>query len=99
MTRTLAILATLAVVLASPAKAGGCDYYCRKNGGTATVSTPAPGERRAITNTSRQRLGDIYNPGHGQRVQIRDTSRRILGYIEPDGTITNRNRQRIGTLD
>ena len=34
------ILAALAVILAGPATAGGCDYYCRKNGGTAATSTP-----------------------------------------------------------
>jgi len=69
--------------------------YCRDNAATL----PAPGERRAITNTHRQRLGDIYNPGQGRRVQIRDTSRRIIGYIERDGTVTNTHRQKVGTLD
>ena len=93
-----AILAAFAVALsASPVAAGGCDYYCRKNGGTA-ASTPAPGERRAITNPSRQRLGDLYSPGGGRRTQIRDNSRRIIGYVERDGTITNTHRQRVRTI-
>lgn len=36
---------------------------------------------RPITNTHRQRVGDIYDPGHG-RLQIRNNSRQIIGYIE-----------------
>jgi hypothetical protein len=70
--------------------------YCKD--ATATVS-PAPSTSWAITNTSRQRLGDIYNPGHGRRLQLRNNDRRIIGYIERDGTVTNTSRQRIGTLD
>ena len=91
---TALLLAAVAVILiaASPAAARCIMSYC-KDGAT---STPAPGERWAITNTSRQRLGDIYNPGHGRRVQIRDTSRRIVGYVERDGTVTNRYRQKVG---
>ena len=91
--------AALAVILAGPATAGGCDYYCRKNGGTAATSTPAPSTARAITNTSRQIIGDLYSPGHGRRIQIRDTDRRIIGYIEADGSITNTHRQKVGTLE
>ena len=94
---TLAALATLAVVLSSPEASARCIMsYCKDS---STVSTPAPGERRAITNTSRQRLGDVYNPGHGRRVQIRDTSRRIIGYFEADGTVTNTHRQKVGTIE
>jgi hypothetical protein len=52
-----------------------------------------------VTNTHRQKVGDLYDPGHGRRVQIRDTSRRIIGYIERDGTVTNTHRQKVGTLD
>ena len=89
--------AALAVVLAapSPAQAACIMSYCQD----ATASTPAPSTSWAITNTSRQRLGDIYNPGHGRRIQIRDTSRRIIGYIEPDGRITNTHRQKVGTIE
>ncbi len=91
------ILAILAVVLASPEASARCVMsYCKD--ATAT-STPAPSTSWAITNTSRQRLGDLYNPGHGRRVQIRDTSRHIIGYIERDGTVTNTHRQKVGTLD
>ena len=97
--RTVLILFALAVVLASPATAGSCDYYCRKNGGAAANSGPAPATSWAITNTHRQRIGDIYNPSHGRRLQIRDTSRRIIGYIESDGTVTGTSRQRIGTIE
>ncbi len=70
--------------------------YCKDS---STASTPAPSTSWAITNPSRQRLGDVYNPGHGRRVQIRDTSRRIIGYIERDGTVTNTHRQKVGTLN
>ncbi len=95
MIRLLA-LAALAVVMASPATAGCLISYCKSD--SAASSTPST---RAITNTHRQRIGDIYNPGAGRRVQIRDTDRRIIGYIERDGSITNTNRQpvaNIGTL-
>ena len=66
--------------------------YCKGQGATSTAS------RSYITNTARQKVGDLYDPGHGRRVQIRDTSRRIIGYIERDGTVTNTSRQRIGTI-
>ena len=96
--------AALAVVMAtslsgfapSPASARCIMSYCKDS---STASTPAPSTSWAITNTSRQRIGDVYNPGHGRRLQLRDTSRRIIGYIERDGTVTNTNRQIIGTLD
>jgi hypothetical protein len=91
------ILATLAVVLSSPEASAACVMSYCKDG--AATSTPASSTSWAITNTSRQRLGDIYNPGHGRRLQIRDTSRRIIGYIERDGTVTNTHRQKVGTLD
>ncbi len=94
----IVILAALAVILAtSPASARCIMSYC-KDAPATTASTPAPSTSWAITNTSRQRLGDVYNPGHGRRLQIRDNSRRIIGYIERDGTVTNTSRQRVGTL-
>ena len=89
------ILATL--VLASPEASARCIMsYCKDS---STASTPAPSTSWTITNTSRQRLGDIYNPGHARPLQLRDNDRRIIGYIERDGTVTNTSRQRIGTLD
>ncbi len=63
---------------------------------TASTSTPT---RSYITNTHRQKVGDVYNPGHGRRVQIRDTSRRIIGYIERDGTVTNTSRQPVAEIE
>ncbi len=97
--RTILIFAALAVILASPEASARCIMsYCKDGAATATP-IPAPSTSWAITNTHRQRLGDVYNPGHGRRLQIRDTSRRIVGYIERDGTVTNTSRQRIGTLD
>ncbi len=93
------ILAAFAVGLsAAPASATCIMSYC-KDGTLVTTPTPAPSTSWAITNTSRQRLGDVYNPGHGRRLQIRDTSRRIIGYIERDGTVTNKHRQKVGTLN
>ena len=92
-----ALWSILAVVMAtSPASARCIMSYCKDS---STASTPAPSTSWAITNTSRQRVGDVYNPGQGRRLQLRDNSRRIIGYIERDGTVTNTSRQRIGTLD
>ncbi len=97
--RTL-ILATLAnLVLASPEASARCVMSYCKDAPATTASTPAPSTSWAITNTSRQRLGDIYNPGHGRRLQLRDNDRRIIGYIERDGTVTNTSRQRVGTVE
>ncbi len=96
--RALIILAALSVLAlsAAPASARCIMSYCKDS---STASTPAPSTSWPITNTSRQRLGDIYNPGHGRRLQIRDTSRRIIGYIERDGTVTNTHRQKVGTVE
>lgn len=83
-------LMILAVVLLSPPAFAACLMsYCRDN---ATASTPS---RSYITNTHLQRIGDIYNPGGGRRIQIRNNARQIIGYIEPDGSITNKHRQKI----
>ncbi len=49
--------------------------------------------------TGPEREGDVYNPGHGRRLQLRDNDRRIIGYIEHDGTVTNRYRQKVGTVE
>ncbi len=100
---TRSVPAALAVILAtslsgfapSPASATCLMSYCKDK----ATSTPAPSTSWAITNTSRQRLGDVYNPGHGRRVQIRNNSRRIIGYIERDGTVRNTHRQRVGTIE
>ena len=62
-----------------------------------TAEQTAP-KRTHITNTHRQKVGDLYNPGTG-RVQIRDTSRRIIGYILLRGAITDIHRQRIGKIN
>ena len=92
------ILTFLAVILAmSPATARCLMSYCQD--AMASTSTPAPSTSWAITNTSRQRLGDVYNPGHGRRLQLRDNSRRIIGYIQRDGTLTNTHRQKIGMIE
>ncbi len=87
------ILAAFAVILsAAPASARCIMSYC-KDGATSTPT------RSYITNTHRQKVGDVYNPGHGQRLQIRDTSRRIIGYIERDGTVTNTHRQPVAEIE
>ncbi len=54
--------------------------------------------RHYITNTHRQIIADLYDPGTGGRIQIRNNHRQILGYIERDGTITNRHRQKVGEI-
>ncbi len=92
------ILATLAtLILASPEASARCIMsYCKDR---AATSTPAPSTSWAITNTHRQKVGDLYDPGHGRRVQIRDTSRRIIGYVERDGTVTNTHRQKVGAIE
>ena len=87
------ILATLAVVLASAPASARCFRF--QNGCTEAAGP----SRHYITNTHRQRLGDIYDDGTGGRLQIRDSHRRIIGYIEADGTITNTHRQEVGTIE
>ncbi len=62
----------------------------------ASTATPT---RSYITNTHRQKAGDIYDPGHGRRLQIRNNHRQIIGYIERDGTVTNTSRQRVLSID
>jgi hypothetical protein len=97
MGKLTALTLTLAVILATfPASARCIMSYCKDS---STASTPAPSTSWAITNTHRQKVGDLYDPGHGRRVQIRDTSRRIIGYIERDGTVTNTSRQPVGTVE
>ncbi len=89
MTRTL-IFTTLAVLLAtSPASARCIMSYCKDR---------AP-SRAHITNTSRQIIGDLYDPGRNRRIQIRDTDRRIIGYIERDGRITKSSRQPAASIE
>ncbi len=95
--RVLILVAFAVALSASTASARCMMSYCKDR--AATASTPAPSTSWAITNTHRQRLGDVYNPGSGRRLQIRDNDRRILGYVEADGTVTNTSRQRIGTID
>ena len=95
--RVLILVAFAVALSASTASARCMMSYCKD--GAATTSTPAPSTSWVITNTSRQRLGDVYNPGHGRRLQLRDNDRRIIGYIERDGTVTNTHRQKVGTLD
>ena len=87
----------IVTVLAAPITAkADCKWSWCDNG--SSVSAPTAGDSWSITNRHRQRQGDIYNPGTG-RLQIRDNHRRIQGYIEKDGTITNRDRQPIGKIE
>jgi len=88
----LIVLATFLVWFEASPATGACVLsHC--TGTTTPVTT-----RTYITNTHRQIVGDLYNPGAG-RVQIRDTSRRILGYIERGGHLTNIRRQKIGEIN
>ena len=66
--RALIILAALAVVLVSPATAGGCDYYCRKNGDTAattedTAVTVGVMEHFLDTDSALQEIRRVLKPG------------------------------------
>ncbi len=91
---TALILAALAVILiAAPSgvSARCIMSYCNK-------TTPTP-TRSYITNTSRQIIGDLYDPGHGRRVQIRNNHRQIIGYIERNGTVTNTSRQPVASIE
>ncbi len=93
-TFVILIVGVFPLVIAATANAAECKFkFCAGRADTSGPST------RVITNTARQRLGDLYHPGGDRRVQIRNNARQILGYIEKDGTITNTNRQRIGTLE
>ena len=74
----------------------------------ATISTPAvakcqfnicAGEKVKLLDDRKRRTGDIYNPGHGRRLQIRDKNRRIIGYIEHSGTITDKRRRKVGSIE
>ena len=91
-----AFAVALSAALASPPVAAACIMSYCKDGAT---STPAPSTSWAITNTSRQRLGDVYKPGHGRRLQLREIDRRILGYIERDGDITNKRWRKVGEIE
>ncbi len=67
------ILAALTVALSSPEASARCIMsYCKDS---STASTPAPSTSWAITNTHRQKVGDLYDPGHGRRLQIRNNHR------------------------
>ena len=86
----IALAAFLVWMETSPA-AGACVLsHCK-----AEVTKPT---RTYITNTHRQIVSDLYDPGTG-RIQIRDTSRRIVGYIERSGRITDIHRQKIGEIN
>jgi hypothetical protein len=76
------ILAALAVALSSPEASARCLMSYCKDSSTASTSTPT---RSYITNTHRQKVGDLYDPGHGRRLQIRNNHRQIIWYIEHDG--------------
>ncbi len=91
----LLTLAAFAVVLASPATAGGCVLsYCK-----GETSTPSTREIRSNWESGRQRLGDLYDPGRGRRIQIRNNQRVIIGYITKDGSITNARRQPVANIE
>ncbi len=82
----IALAAFLIWVDATPAH-GACILSHCKDASTRTY----------ITNTHRQKVGDLYSVP-GQRTQIRDNSRRIIGYVERSGRITNTHRQKKGQL-
>ena len=88
------VLLTLAAMPATASAA--CSWsWCQEE----ETSGPASGQSWKITNTHRQKLGDIYNPARGRRLQIRDNHRRIIGYIERDGDITDKRRRKVGGIE
>ena len=95
----LLTLATLAVVLmtSAPVSAECAFKFCQER---YQQGRNGP-KTHAITNTSRQRLGDVYDNGPG-RIQIRDRHRRIVGYIESSSqelVIVNTHRQKVGSIE
>ncbi len=94
MTRILILATVVGVMMTSPASAACILSYCK--GETGETSTR---EIRSNWNNGRQRVGDLYYSGRGGRVQIRNNSRQILGFIESDGTITNRSRQEVLSIE
>ena len=56
-------------------------------------------EKYELTDERRVKVGDIYDPGHGRRIQIRDSRRNIIGYIEKDGTVTDKRRRKLGKVE
>ena len=87
----LIVLALFLVWLETSPVLGACVLsHCK-------TEAQAP-KRTYITNTHRQKVGDLYDPGTG-RIQIRDTSRRIVSYIERSGRIINTHRQKIGQIN
>ncbi len=93
--KALAMLTFGVALLAISATANAAECKFKFCAGRADTSGPST---RVITNTARQRLGDLYHPGGDRRVQIRDNNLRILGYIEKDGTVTDPNRRIVGTI-
>ena len=93
--RDIILLLALAAFLiwfdTSPARGACVLSYCKSKATTTQTRT-------YITNTHRQIVGDLYDPGTG-RVQIRDTSRRIVGYVERSGRVTNTHHQKIGEIN
>ena len=86
----IALAAFLVWMETSPASSACLLSHCKAE---QTVK-----KRTYITNTHRQKVGDLYDPGTG-RIQIRDTSRRIVGYVERSGRITNTHRQKMGEIN
>ncbi len=93
MTRLTLTLVFL-VSLTFEAEAGECSFkFC----GSHQFKSSAT--RHRITNPSRQIVGDLYQPRPGARYQIINNFRQILGFVETDGTITNRRRQPVATIE
>jgi hypothetical protein len=71
----IALAAFLVWIETSPVRGACLMSYCKDMAVTPTK------KRTYITNTSRQRVGDVYDPGTG-RIQIRNNHRQIKFYIE-----------------
>lgn len=65
----------------------------------AVIGQCSAGERYKIRNAKRELTGDVYCPGHGRRCQIRGPRREIRGFLEKDGTITDRRRRKVSEIE
>ncbi len=90
-----AVVSLIFAAMPATASAACSRSWCQEE----ETAGPTSGQSWNITNTHRQKLGDIYNPAPGRRLHIRDNHRRIIGYIERDGDITDKRRRKVGQIE
>ena len=76
MIRSLTLAALALFLITSPA-AGKCfSWRCDESEASSKRET----SRTYITNTHRQTVGDVYDPGAGRRLQVRDKHPRLFPF-------------------